>query len=82
MSKELLGDVCAYIPSTTAGGKANYPRIGVAFKDGDRISIKIDTIPFAGSRWEGWINIYPRRTAEEPTPGKSSSANFDDDIPF
>lgn len=71
MSKELVGDVCAYMPAREAGGKARYPRIGIAFKD-DRgqISLKIDTLPLPGTGWDGWVNIFPRTE-------KSQSADAD-----
>lgn len=99
MSKEILGDACAYIAPTVRGGKARYHKIGIAMRDsdGDRISLKLDTLPLPGSGWEGWINIFPSerqprpadprdRAVETSIPGKSPGAsgfnNFEDEIPF
>lgn len=73
MAKKILGDACAYIPAAP-GGKNRYMKIGIALTDGDRISLKLDTLPIPGTGWEGWVNIFPiagtRRVVE------------DDDIPF
>ena len=74
MSKENIGDACAYFPAATKGEKSRYVRIGSAFRDGDRISVKIDSLPLGD--WGGWINIFPR---DRPAANKSS---VDDDIPF
>lgn len=67
MSKELLGDVCAFIRAKREGDKNRYPKIGTAFIDSKdkRISIKIDALPVAGDNWEGWINIFPPRAKSE-----------------
>ena len=73
MAKKILGDACAFIPAAP-GGKNRYMKIGIALTDGDRISLKLDTLPIPGAGWEGWVNIFPiagtRRVVE------------DDDIPF
>lgn len=58
MTKEILGDACAFIKGIN-GQPNRYPRIGIAMKDGDRISVKLDSIPI-DKAWEGWINIFPR----------------------
>lgn len=95
MARILLGDLCAYIPSSKQGEKAQYLRIGVVFQDTDadkRISIKLDSLPI-DKNWAGWCNVFARRSksaeenAEEfaPKPMKTKSANSidsDDDIPF
>ena len=91
MSKEILGDACAFIRGIN-GDKNRYPRIGIAMKDGERISIKLDTIPI-DKTWEGWINIFPRDEAQRPLqstrpssptryPNVPSTDFPDDDIPF
>lgn len=66
MSREVLGDVLAYIPPGNAyNDKARYIKLGVAFKDDrGRISLKIDAMPVASAGWEGWegwINILPSK---------------------
>ena len=68
MSKEFIGDACAYIPAADRSSKTQYPRIGVAFCDTEdgRISIKLDTLPLPGANWSGWINIFPRDKSEPP----------------
>lgn len=91
MSKDFIGDLCAFIPKRPGQDKPSYPRVGSAFKDsGDgRISLKIDTMPITGGGWEGWLNIFPRDKGERtgtipPTrPSKGLPfADMDDDIPF
>ena len=98
MSKQRIGDACAYIPGLD-GGKAQYRRIGTAFAedDGSRISIKIDTLPINNSGWTGWVNIFPdehkkkedvNKEQAKQNASKSSArrrADFydmEDDIPF
>ena len=85
MTKEIIGDACAFIKGV-AGAKNRYPRIGIAMREGDRISIKLDTLPI-DKAWDGWINIFPR----EPTPAPLQSTSpyaprnpdfLDDEIPF
>lgn len=80
MTKVLMGDVCAFIRGVD-GGKNTYVKVGVAFQDGDRVSIKLDAVPI-NKAWEGWLNIFPR--TGERTEGKRAfnSTGFDDDIPF
>jgi len=81
MSKEVIGDACAFIKGT-GGEKNKYPRIGLALKDDDgRISIKIDTIPLPGTGWEGWVNIFPKDGDSKPRVARPSTFS-DDDIPF
>jgi hypothetical protein len=97
MVKSVLGDACAYIPGPRQGDKARYYKIGLAMRDGDRISIKIDTLPLPGMGWSGWINIFPSERQPRPTdlrdravgtsipgksPGTSGFDNFEDEIPF
>lgn len=97
MVKSVLGDACAYIPSPRQGDKARYYKIGLAMRDGDRISIKIDTLPLPGMGWSGWINIFPSDKPARPTDprdravgqslprsaaGASGFDDFEDDIPF
>jgi hypothetical protein len=79
MAKELLGDACACVKQ---GAKNSYIKMGVAFKDGERISIKIDALPLPSAEWEGWINIFPRKAATPATNTKAPSNWDDDDIPF
>lgn len=88
MSREVLGDVCAYIKSPGAE-KASYYKCGVAFRaDDGRMSIKIDTLPIPG-QWTGWLNIFPQQQQGErpplkPLPKRAPKPfdDFDDDIPF
>jgi hypothetical protein len=85
MAKQVIGDACAYIPSV-GGSKTRYLKIGLAMKDGDKLSIKIDTLPLSGTGWEGWINVFPQTsrsndTSKLPVP-KFAGPDFDDDIPF
>ena len=91
MSKEIIGDACAFIKGVN-GEKSRYPRIGIAVRDGDRISIKLDTLPI-DKMWEGWINIFPKGAntsglsnnnlrANVPRPSKAYPDPDEDDIPF
>lgn len=93
MSKEILGDACAYIAPAIRGGKARHLKLGTAMQDGDRLSLKLDTLPLPGSGWEGWINIFPPRDrldsrgssppASKPrSPSPSGFDDMEDDIPF
>lgn len=87
MAKEFLGDACAFIPGPQGEGKNKYYRIGSAYRDGERISFKIDTLPLAGSSWEGWVNVFPRGLQDNNPRSKSPSAShlsslMDDDLPF
>ena len=88
MALTLIGDACAHIPVHANGGKAGYRQIGKAFKDGTRITIKIDTLPLPGSGWEGWVNIFPSKESLGPDPefaGPTATTRrvvHDDDIPF
>ena len=80
--KELIGDLSAYIPASSAGGKANYVRIGVAFKEAgsEKISFKIDSLPLANSGWTGWVNVYTRSA---PAANPAQGVKFEEDeIPF
>lgn len=86
--KEIIGDACAFVKGV-GGAKNRYPRIGIAMREGDRISIKLDSIPI-DKAWDGWINIFPRE--EGARPAASSKFNdplkrhfvddFNDEIPF
>lgn len=94
MARERMGDACAFIPGV--GGERNrYVRIGVALRDGDRISVNIDALPLPNSGWEGWINIFPDKEKEPAAsvytpapvrnavkPGSSGFDDMEDDIPF
>ncbi len=85
MSKEFFGDVCAHCPPQGSREKAMYPRIGSAFKDGDRISLKLDCLPLDSAGWSGWVNIFPRDLSDHNPRAKPKSALqelMDDDIPF
>lgn len=88
MAKEIIGDACAFIAGV-AGAKNRYLRIGTGMRDGDRISVKIDTLPVPGSGWEGWINIFPRdnvtrskRSTGVQVPDDNFPPYTEDDIPF
>jgi len=89
MALTLMGDACAHIPAHANNGKSAYRQIGKAFRDGDRISIKIDTLPLPGCGWEGWVNIFPIREPLGPVPAFAGPIPpttriipRDDDIPF
>ena len=61
--KNFWGEVFAYIPPAPRQDKGQYRRIGSAFTDDQgRLSIRIDTLPLPGSRWEGWLNIFDQKT--------------------
>lgn len=90
MTREFIGDACAYIKQP-GGEKAKYYRIGSAYRDGERISIKIDTLPLSGIGWDGWVNVFRRDAGERPrTPSRvglatgerPADAFDDDDLPF
>ena len=97
MARSVIGDACAYIPGLRQGDKARYYKIGLAMQDGDRISVKVDTLPLAGMGWSGWINIFPQERPTRPVdprdqsvgnslpPRAAGASGFDDmedDIPF
>lgn len=96
MAKEIMGDACAFIPGKN-GDKNRYFRIGTALRDGDRVSLKIDTIPLPQSGWDGWVNIFPKeaqgiakplaagiaaRPYDRARAGASGFDDLEDDIPF
>lgn len=64
MTKEVIGDACAYIPGARPGDKTRYPRIGLAMQDNGRISLKLDSLPLPGTGWTGWIYIFPRQAVD------------------
>lgn len=69
MSLTKIGDACAHFPPMEPGGKGTYVKIGTAFRDGDRISFKIDTLPLNMHRWSGWVNVFEDKfaaTREKP----------------
>lgn len=83
MPKIKLGDLMADLGPKASGEGRNYAKIGCAYQDGDRISIKIDTMPIG--QWAGWANVF--RSDRTHTEGnKRTSPNrvgqYDDDIPF
>lgn len=81
MARQVIGDAYAYIPN--AGGKATYRKIGTAFREGERISVKIDTLPLPGSSWEGWVNIFSETKRETPGHNAPVSEDFNaSGIPF
>jgi len=97
MAKEVIGDACAYIPGPRQGDKARYHKIGIAMQEGDRLSLKLDTLPLPGTGWTGWINIFPNDRPARPAdprdqsvgqslpPRAAGASGFDDmedDIPF
>ena len=87
MSKDFIGDLCAYIPKRQGQPKPSYHRVGSAFRDSttQQISLKIDTMPIAGCGWEGWLNVYPRKEEGAQAKPSTSMKQFmddDDDIPF
>ena len=93
MSKDFIGDLCAYIPKQPGQNKASYHRVGSAFTDSEnkQISLKIDTMPIQGSGWGGWLNVFPPKSDRpkaippgRPLPGTPNShfTDMDDDIPF
>lgn len=57
----------AFIPGDEKQA-ARYYTIGAAVTRGDgEIAVKIDSLPLASSRWEGWINLKPlKKGAAEP----------------
>lgn len=92
MSREIIGDACAFI-KTPEGQPNRYLKLGLAMKEGDRLSLKLDTLPLPGCGWDGWINVFPHKDREGKTPPaialRTQRAavsedwhNMDDDIPF
>ena len=91
MTREVIGDACAYFPAEY-GGKTRYAKLGTAFREDNRISIKIDTLPVAGSNWQGWVNILPtskfvpKPPLEEAPMSAKAKTGFDgvdpDDVDF
>ena len=81
MTKEKVGDACAYL------GPRKYLKIGVMFRDTQdgRLSLKIDTLPLDKS-WEGWVNVFPDNrastTAAKPFPSDFDGRREEDNIPF
>lgn len=74
--------------------KTAWDQHGVLLVDGDKISIRLQSLPLG--EWNGWFNVYPREDAEaQPKRAASADdyrratgrapapqADFDDDIPF
>lgn len=80
MSKTHLGDVCAHMK---IGADSKYVKIGSAFSDDNRISLKIDSLPIPATGWTGWLNVFPRRDAASPASSPSERPYPDEDeIPF
>lgn len=53
----------AFIPGKEKQA-ARYYVVGVAVTRGDgEIAVKLDSLPLASSRWEGWINLKPVKGA-------------------
>lgn len=71
MAKKILGDACAFIPGV-AGGKNRYMKIGIAMTDGDRISLKLDTLPIPGAGWKGWVISSRTPTTQVTSPSLRS----------
>lgn len=84
MPKVLVGDLCADLGPKSNGQGRNYTKIGSVYQDGDRLSVKIDTLPLPG--WGGWANVFPKgRTHNESAgrPPDNHVGQFDEsDIPF
>jgi len=67
------------------GNKTVWDRVGVLVINGDKISIRLDTIP-AGP-WDGWLKAFPRDDAHRAhfTPAdvaRGGGVDLDDDVPF
>lgn len=79
-----LGDLVADLGASEPGGKRTYYKIGTAFQEGERISIKIDTLPLPNASWSGWCNVFaskPREPRDMTQPG-AFDRDPDSDIPF
>lgn len=72
-------------PREGADGKTYWDRHGILVVDGDKISIKLESVPVG--EWNGWFNCFapadetnrqPQRHAQQAPGG----FDFDDDIPF
>ena len=81
MSKERIGDACAFIPGVD-GSQSKYIKIGVAFRDTtyNTVSVMIDTIPL-DKGWTGWVNIF-QDEGRKPRSHSAPTHQSDDDIPF
>ncbi len=73
------------------GTQTAWDRVGVLIQDGDRFSLRLDSVPVGN--WDGWLKAFPRE--ERPDGGRArqaappaqhtpatAGASFDDDIPF
>jgi hypothetical protein len=71
--------------------KSRWLTVGGMFQDGNKTTIKIDSIP-AGKEWNGWLSIVdlpvpderPQPSRQAPRQGQQRSQfeGMDDDIPF
>tara|TARA_R100000656_G_scaffold50713_1_gene40696 strand:+ start:107 stop:358 length:252 start_codon:yes stop_codon:yes gene_type:complete len=61
--------------------KTRWLTIGGLLRDGDKIKIKLDTIP--AGEFNGWVEVFP--VEENPghgAPQSNAGEPFDDDVPF
>jgi hypothetical protein len=69
------------------GMKTTWDRVGVLVVDGEKVSLRLDTIP--AGQWDGWLKAFPRdderRPANGARPAPRGGGAFDDledDVPF
>ncbi len=74
----------------TASGenKTSWSRHGILIIDGDKVSLRIDSIPTGD--WNGWLNGFEKEEMQQPVatshtvfqPANFQQANDFNDIPF
>jgi hypothetical protein len=68
------------------GKKTVWDRVGMLLIDGDKISLRLDTIP--AGQWDGWLKAFPRDDERRPANGAPPAPRggafdeFEDDVPF
>jgi hypothetical protein len=74
------------------GTQTTWDRVGILIQDGERISLRLDTMPIGN--WDGWLRAFPREQEQpgqqrqamngqpHPATRPAAPADFDDELPF
>lgn len=66
------------------GTRTAWDRVGVLIQEGERISIRLDSVPVG--EWDGWLKAFPKDEAAtqaqaQPAPAAQTD-EFNDEVPF
>lgn len=71
-------------PREGTDGRTFWDRHGILVINGDKVSIKLESIP--AGEWNGWFNCFqPREDQAQPYNAPiqpMAESDFDDDVPF